>query len=185
EVIESLTRTLAAVGAGDLLGQFLSHALADKGHYGLHAVLIPAVKEMYGWAADEPAVVECRQQLLQHCLAGLERLTEKPVEEPTDWAQDITLGCQCADCRELQKFLRDPQEKVHRFRVAEARRQHLHHQIDGHRCDMSHVTERKGSPYTLVCTKNRASYDLKKAEFAKNVQLLTELRGLGRPEGKK
>src|SRR5262249_38248500 len=88
--IESLTRALSAIGAGDLLGEFLAHALADKAHYGLHAVLIPAVRTMYGWTTKDPVVVECRQRVLHHCITELERLTEKPVAEPTDWVQDIT-----------------------------------------------------------------------------------------------
>jgi hypothetical protein len=184
-VIESLARALSAVGEGGLLKQFLAHALADKGHYDLHAVLVPAVKTMYQWTTRETALVEGRQQILEHCIAELGRLTEKPVQEPKDWAQAITLRCQCADCQELRQFLRDPKEKVHRFRVAEARRRHLHQQIDSHGCDMTHVTERTGSPYTLVCTKNRASYDRKKAEFEANGQLLAELRGLVRPKRKK
>ncbi len=91
----------------------------------------------------------------------------------------------CADCRELQQFLRDPVEQVHRFRVAKHRRQHLHNQISSHGCDMTHVTDHTGSPQTLVCTKNRASYERKKAELASNEKLLTELRGLDRPRRKK
>ena len=62
------------------------------------------------------------------------------------------------------------------------RRQHLHRQIGSHGCDVTHVTERIGSPQTLVCTKTRASYQRKKVEFAVNVQLLAELRPAGRPE---
>ena len=184
-VIESLTRLLAAIDEGELLKQFLSHALAQKGHYDLHKILIPAAKTMGGWATKAADVIEARQQLLQHCIAELERLTAKPVEEPKDWAQDVKISCACADCRELQQFLRDPQEKVHRFRVAKPRRQHLHRQIDSCGCDMTHATDRRGTPQTLVCTKNRASYDRKTAEFAANVQMLTELRALVRPKPKR
>jgi hypothetical protein len=183
--IESMTRSLAAIGAGELLEQFLSHALADKEHYGLHAVLVPAVKTMSQWTTKDAVVLKCRHQLLQHCIEQLEKLTEKPVAEPTDWAQNITVSCKCSDCQELQKFLHDPQETTHRFRVAKARRQHLHGQIDGHRCDMTHITDRRGSPQTLVCTKNRASYERKKAQFSTDVQLLAELRGLLPPKRKK
>jgi hypothetical protein len=43
--------------------------------------------------------------------------------------------------------------------MAKARRQHLHRVIDSHRCDCTHVTERRGSPQTLVCTKTTASYE--------------------------
>ena len=89
---------------------------------------------------------------------------------PTDWAQDIEIRHNCEDCQELQRFLRDPEERVHRFRVRKERRQHLHRQIDSHGCDMIHVTERKGSPQTLVCTKTRASYE-RQQQFETYTQL--------------
>jgi hypothetical protein len=47
---------------------------------------------------------------------------------------------------------------VARFRVRQDRRQHLYGQIENHGLDMTHVTERKGSPQTLVCTKTRQTY---------------------------
>jgi hypothetical protein len=184
-VIEALTRTLGTLDEGNLLERFLAHALADKPHYALHEVLIPAVKAIYGWTTKGAIEARCAQQIRDHCIAELERLTEKPAEEPKDWAQDVVLRCHCADCRELQQFLRDPRETIHRFRAAEARRQHLSSQLQVHHCDMDHETERKGSPYTLVCTKNRKSYDRQKREFAKNEKLLAELRGLERAKKKK
>jgi hypothetical protein len=42
--------------------------------------------------------------------------------------------------------------------VRKDRRQHLHGQIEHRGLDMTHVTERKGSPQTLVCTKTRRTY---------------------------
>ena len=118
---------------------------------------------------------ESYRRLLKHCLEALQALTKTPVPVPTDWAQDVTLGCTCADCAELQHFLRDPQERVHRFRVRKDRRQHLHQQINAHGCDVDHVTDRKGSPQTLVCTKNRASYEKRQQQFETDTQLLAEL----------
>jgi hypothetical protein len=56
----------------------------------------------------------------------------------------------------------------------------LHQQIDAHHFDVDHVTERIGSPQTLVCTKNRASYERKKKEFAENRRLLARLEKLGK-----
>jgi len=60
--------------------------------------------------------------------------------------------------RGLQTFARDPEAQVGRFRVRQDRRQHLHQMIERHGLDMTHVTERKGSPQTLVCTKTRRTY---------------------------
>ena len=43
---------------------------------------------------------------------------------------------------------------------------------------MEHATERKGSPHTLVCTKNRASYLRKKKQFGIDTELLSELNAI-------
>ena len=79
---------------------------------------------------------------------------------------------------ELQQFLLDPQEQVHRLRIRKDRWQQLHQKIDRHGCDMIHVTERRGSSQTLVCTKNRASYERKQKQFEVDAQRLAELRVL-------
>jgi len=70
----------------------------------------------------------------------------------------LYLSCKCEDCRELQAFARDPVTQVHRFRVRKERRSHLHGQIERHDLDMTHETERVGSPQTLVCTKTRRTF---------------------------
>jgi hypothetical protein len=141
-------------------------------------VLIPAVQKLrHEVDAASPGRADyCR--LLSHCIAALASLTATPVPVPSDWAQNVTLRCNCADCTALQQFLRDPQARQHRFRVRKERRQHLHQQIDAHGCDVDHVTDRRGSPQTLVCTKNRASYERQQQAFANNTRLLTELRDI-------
>jgi hypothetical protein len=103
------------------------------------------------------------------------RRSEFPPEPPKDWRLDATLACRCADCRELQTFVRNPAEQVHRFRVRKERRQHLHREIEQHRLEMTHVTERKGSPQTLVCTKDRRGYRQRCAQYRDDVAALTSL----------
>jgi hypothetical protein len=58
------------------------------------------------------------------------------------------------------------------------RRQHLHRQIDQHGCDCTHVTERKGSPQTLVCTKTQNSYERSRKQFEVDQVVLAELEKL-------
>lgn len=81
----------------------------------------------------------------------------------------------------MQKFVRDPLEQTHRFRVRMDRRQHLHQQIEKHELDVAHVTERKGSPQTLVCTKTRRTYqrrcDQHRSDRAAMTSLLAVLAG--------
>ena len=58
----------------------------------------------------------------------------------------------------LKRFLRDPEQRVGRFPIRKERRQHLHQQIDTHRCDLTHVTEPqvdRRKPF--VCTKTQGS----------------------------
>lgn len=175
-LVEAMFQALCAIEEPALLEQFLSHALTTPKHYGLHAVLIPAVQQMHQQLNRKSPGRKSYQRLLTHCLDGLQALTKTPVPVPTDWAQNIKIKCTCDDCAELQHFLRDPQEQVHRFRVRKDRRQHLHQQINAHGCDMDHVTDRRGSPQTLVCTKNRASYERKQQQFETDTRLLAELR---------
>ncbi|KAH9443303.1 hypothetical protein Pst134EB_027648 [Puccinia striiformis f. sp. tritici] len=61
--------------------------------------------------------------------------------------------CGCGSCAQLNAFLQDTSQRVCRFKVAKAHRQHLHQQIDGAGIDCTHTTERVGSPQTLVVTK--------------------------------
>ena len=37
--------------------------------------------------------------------------------------------------------------------------------IDGHRLDMTHVTDRAGSPQTLVCKKDRRTFDRRMKQY--------------------
>ena len=78
----------------------------------------------------------------------------------------------------MSRFLRDPAESVGRFPMNKQRRQHLHRQIDQHRCDVIHVTERKGSPQTLVCTKTQDSYERQRKQFGVDQVVLAELEEL-------
>ena len=45
------------------------------------------------------------------------------------------------------------------FKAAEVARGHLEQTIRNARCDLDVTTDRRGRPYSLVCTKNQASYD--------------------------
>ena len=82
-----------------------------------------------------------------------------PPREPADWRRASGTGCNCPDCKALDLFLRDPSTKTLRLPLAESRRRHLHQVIDDKKLDTTHVTERRGRPYTLVCTKTKASYE--------------------------
>lgn len=134
-------------------------------------ILVPALGSLSAW--DAAAV-----RLWEHSAEYLLRRSGSPPESPKDWRQDVKLSCACADCRELQAFTLDPAEQSHRFRVKKERRQHLHQQIEKHNLDMTHVTDRQGSPQTLVCTKDRRGYKRRCDEYRKDIASLAALAGL-------
>jgi hypothetical protein len=174
-VVESVVRIFATISANEHLDRFLARVLKDKRHYDLHDVLIPDVKAISKWLSKVPAARPAASRLLGHCLTELGAATARPIEPPKDWTRDAKLDCDCEDCRALSRFLRDPAQSVARFPIRKDRRQHLHQQIEKHQCDCTHVTERVGSPQTLVCTKTQASYQRRQKQFEVDKRLLAEL----------
>ena len=72
----------------------------------------------------------------------------------------------------------DPREAVHRFSIREDRRKHLELRIREARCDLDLKTERTRSPYTLVCTKNTASYQASLKQYHEDQEHLATLRAI-------
>ena len=181
-IVESIFRAFTALDEIDRLAQFVGYILATPKRYDLHTVLIPAVNSLHATLAPDSPGRTSFERLLHHCTAELHTRTAAPIEPPDDWSRDAKIDCKCADCKELAQFLRDPAEQLHRFPRRKELRQHLHQQIDKHRLDLTHVTERKGSPQTLVCTKSQATYERRLAQFNVDVQLLKELQSVAGPE---
>jgi hypothetical protein len=115
-------------------------------------VLLPAL-ERVTLAGEEGAA------LWAHCARHYLACRERPPEPPRDWAQNVSLAARTPLLHELEAFARDPVAQVHRFRVRQELRREIHRAIDEAGLDMTHLTERTGSPQTLVCTKNRAGYE--------------------------
>ena len=179
-MVDGVVHAFVSIQATKQLDWFLSHVLADQRNYDLHQVLIPDVKAIYQWLAKVPEARAAATRLLEHCRSELRAATVHTIEPPADWAREAKLGCKCEDCQALSRFLRDPQARVGRFPIRKERRQHLHQQIAEHRCDCTHVTERKGSPQTLVCTKTQASYEGRLQQYKVDVMLLAEMDTLAK-----
>ncbi len=113
--------------------------------------------------------------LWRHAADFLLARSARPPEEPRDWTIDADTGCRCEHCRELRDFCKDPAARVARFRLRKALRAHLHQTIDSRGLDIEHVIERRGSPFTLVCTKTRASHRRRLAEYAEDVSCMRDL----------
>jgi hypothetical protein len=144
-------------------------------------VIVPALallhkRERNGFVSD--AAAGC---LWVHAAEFLLARSEQPPASPTDWRQMVTISCKCEDCRALQTFVLDAQTQVARFKAAEHRRLHLEGQVEQHGLDISCVTERKGSPRTLVCTKTRRTFQRQCEQHRADCASMNALLDLMRP----
>jgi hypothetical protein len=179
EVLASLARALIASDQEELLSRVVAHVLAAPKTYPLTQAHMKALMSLQPWLKKNlkkpsPAVTGW----LASCRAQLEALTASAPWEPTDFRRPAAIACECAECAELKQFLQDPRENVHRFRAREERRKHLEYTIRGNKCDLDLATDRRGSPQTLVCTKNMASYRERLKTFHQNQEHLKTLQAI-------
>lgn len=177
ELVADLLDALAVLEAEALREKAATNIVRRTAVFDPGRVVVPALRLMqkrHGQGIESEAAF---LRLWQHAAEFLLARSEHPPVPPSDWRQEVAISCRCEDCRALQKFVRDADVQVGRFRVRQDRRQHLHQQIERHGLDMTHVTERKGSPQTLVCTKTRRTYERQceqhKADRASMTTLLT------------
>ena len=139
-------------------------------------LVVPALDHILAARGRKAVASDSGVGLLWKCSAEfLLRRSDVPPQPPSDWRLDVQLTCSCPDCRELQVFALDPAERMHRFRVKKERRQHLHNAIDKHHLDMTHVTERVGSPQTLVCTKDHRTFDRRMKQYGHEIAAMRTL----------
>ena len=113
--------------------------------------------------------------LWRHATEFLLARSGRPPEEPRDWVITAEIDCDCVLCGKLQAFCRDPEARTARFPLRKELRAQLHKAIDRHGLDIDHVTERRGRPFTLVCTKNRASHQRRLAEYSEDISCMRTL----------
>lgn len=159
ELLARLARSLIVTDQLDLLSRVVVHALAAPQLYPL-ADHVAALTSLQSWLKAHLKTPSAAVSLwLAGCCDQLAALTVADPVAPTDYRRDANLKCACAECTDLGTFLQDPRESTHRFRVRQERRQHLEGAIKASRCDVTCVTDRTGSPQSLVCTKTTASYE--------------------------
>jgi hypothetical protein len=160
KLLPPLVRSFVALGEPELLDRLVSYVLDRPREFDVTTVQVPALLEL-----DKPlrAIVKCPHPPLGRWFTELHEELESRVahrpQEPTDWQRGPTTGCKCSLCSQLSHFLEDPCAQTLRLPLAKERRQHLHQIIERGQLDTTHVTERRGRPFTLVCTKNKASYE--------------------------
>jgi predicted 2-oxoglutarate/Fe(II)-dependent dioxygenase YbiX len=172
-VVTDLFTALALIDA-PLAERAADHILAWPKTYGLDAVLVPSVRELL--ASDTTKDFAAVQRLRVAGLAHLNARVARPLEAPRDWSRANTLECKCVRCSELSRYLADPEKKIWVFRAAEADRGHVAGTIRQARCDLDLTTERRGRPYSLVCTKNQASYERRVTQRKRDLADLERLK---------
>jgi hypothetical protein len=151
------------------------HVLAWADLYGLDEVVVAATRQLI-----EPVVIRdtaAVQRLRIACRDHLRARIAEPLEAPRDCSRANDIACRCAHCVDLGRFLADPVRKVWTLKAATDRRDHIEETIRKARCDLDVATDRRGRPYSLVCTKNQASYDRRakqRQEDLENLALLGE-----------
>lgn len=174
----ALVNAMLDVDAEGPLRKVINHTLAQRGKYELtrnHLATIFKLESRLGTRSPSSEAIAC---WLSTCRRELQERTAKAPQAPTDYQRDDKLSCNCPDCQVLSRFLANPVERECRMPLNKERRRHLHQIIDGNRCDLTHVTERQGRPYTLVCRKTTASYERACATFERDKRNLSRLTGI-------
>ena len=123
-------------------------------------------------AAASPAFA----RLWQHSAGFLLARSGSPPADPVDWAiSSEGLDCGCEHCAELVRFCADPVKTELRIPVRQDRRRHLRSEVQRARVDLSCETERKGRPYTLICTKTRDSHSRRRRQYSEDISEIKRL----------
>ncbi|MCK1738916.1 2OG-Fe(II) oxygenase [Bradyrhizobium sp. 138] len=172
-VVDLLTAT-SRIDAG-LAARAIANLLASPETYKPDDVLVPAARAFAKMAKSTawPAVVRLREASLAH-LRGRVAL---PLEAPRDWTRANPLKCTCADCRGLGAFLVAPDQQQWRLKAVQDRRSHVEQSVRSAVCDLDLTTERRGSPHTLVATKNQASYERRAKQRRQDLEHVSALGG--------
>jgi hypothetical protein len=114
--------------------------------------------------------------LVRYVESALKPLVAAPPRHNDDWSIEPPTGCKCERCRRLSAFLLDRQRIEEQWPLAEEGRQHVQSAIDRHRLPVSHMTVRRGSPYTLVLRKLPSLFERDAARREQQAALLQWLK---------
>ena len=176
QFLENLLRALQHFNGGALCSAAAEEIVSRPEIFNPVTLVVPAVERICAGRRQKSVLLDdAIRHLWTSAAEFLLRRSETPPEPPSDWRLDVEIKCRCADCLSLQAFARDATALVYRFRVNKQRRSHLHGIIDRHRLDMTHVTERVGSPQTLVCTKDRRTFDRRMKQYRDEIAAMRRL----------
>jgi predicted 2-oxoglutarate/Fe(II)-dependent dioxygenase YbiX len=173
-VVADLVRISEAVDA-ELAGRLAEHLLAWPKTYGVDRALVPAVKRLLEGGAPRSGAAMTR--LLAACLAHLKTRAAEPLEAPQNWSRASDIRCSCEHCAALRRFLASPSTETWTLKAAERFRSHVEGEIRTAHADLDVSTERRGSPHSLVCRKNSASYERRVAQRRQDLADIAILKG--------
>ena len=179
----TLVNAMLEIGAKRPLRNLIDHTLAHQEQYDLTDTHLAAIFKLESRLGTLSPPGRAIAHWLSACRRELKKRTARAPQAPTDWRRDAELSCKCADCRVLGRFLANPNERVCRMPLNKERRRHMHGIIERNRYDVTHVTERKGRPFTLVCTKTTASYERACKTFERDKRNLSRLVGVEEGHG--
>ncbi|MCB1740508.1 MAG: hypothetical protein KDK91_09070, partial [Gammaproteobacteria bacterium] len=176
-LLTSLLKAFIAIAESRLLGELVGYIQRAVERHPLRTVQVPVLVALSAWIREPShAAVEPLLKWLRACLCELQASTEHEPAAPSDWRRASELSCNCDNCKKLSGFLDDPKTQTTRIAAREDVRRHVQAVISGDRCDLSCHTEKRGRPYTLVCTKNDASYRRALATYESDQVDLSKLR---------
>jgi hypothetical protein len=158
--LTSLGAPLAAIlAAAALLGPdaaSLAEEITDFARQQPHGV-IPLLLATLRAAAVLPADVRKDggfADIAAGCAARLRVLQGRPPRASDDWSIQLPPGsCTCELCATLKEFLASRTRRTFEWPLAKDKRHHVHSRIDAAELPVTHVTRRRGSPFTLVLAK--------------------------------
>lgn len=173
--LAELLRALGATGRLDLVGRVAEHTAAHPTAWSRDDTVLPAVLAVH--ETGSPALREGLEPLRRACIEHLEARVALPLAPPPDAARATDgLSCRCADCAQLRAFLQDPRTTQWTLKANEAARRHVQHNIYAAKLDLDGRTIESGRPYSLVLTKNQASYERRVKQRTADLDALERLR---------
>lgn len=130
-------------------------------------LLIPVLESLPSEVVENPKILQQYQRLFQVVLLSYMRdyIKVKP-SKPNDWTREKRQSrniytsyndCSCLNCSKLDDFLASPVKSEWRYKAAERERKHIDRQLYNIDCSTS-VDKSRGTPFTLVVTKNNDSH---------------------------
>lgn len=182
--VAQFLRTVSSLANSHTLLRDAGAGLASRpGMFRPDLVLIPALEELRHEKLLD--LSNARHPLTALWKAAAEFHLDRsaqPPEPPSDWRlRNQRTSCRCEDCQRLMAFVRDPNEQVARFPLAQNRRQHVRSKIDECDLEMTYETERRGRPFTLVLTKTRWRHEERQKVYEADLTRMETLAGMTSP----